>query len=56
MKFIENGLEYIINYFEKIIFWNKTNIKSYLKKLFYYQMNVVIKKFVMIKNINNEIY
>ena len=53
---IENGIENIIIFFENKIYGSYLNIKQYKMKLFYYQINVVIKQYILIQNINEQIY
>ena len=56
LKIIEKGIEDNVEFFLKKIIETNFNVKSYKLILFYYQMNVVIKQFVLLKNINNNIY
>ena len=55
IKAIEKGIESFINFF-----WSKIQMNSYIKPykitLFYYQINVVIKQFILLRNINDNIY
>ena len=57
LKFIEKGIENIINFFYKKILYSKIiNLKVYMTKLFYYQGNVVLKQFLLLQNINDNIF
>ena len=56
IKTIEKGIEDYLEFFNKKIKDTNFNIKSYKKILFFYQVNVVIKQFILLKNINNNIY
>ena len=56
LKSIEKGIENIVEFFLKKIIDTNFNIKYYKIILFFYQMNVVIKQFLLLKTINNNIY
>ena len=56
LKIIERGIEDLVEFFLKKIIETNFIIKSYIIILFYYQMNITIKQFILIKNINNNIY
>ena len=56
LKIIEKGIEDLVEFFLKKIIETNFIIKSYIIILFYYQMNITIKQFILIKNINNNIY
>ena len=56
LEIIEKGIEDFVEFFLKKIIETNFNIKYYKITLFYYQMNVVIKQFLLLKNINNNIY
>ena len=56
LKVIEKGIEDNIDFFLKKIIETHFNIKTYKIILFYYQMNVVIKQFLLLKNINDNIF
>ena len=53
---IENGLENILNFFFVKIIKSYFKIKKYKITIFYYQISVIIKKFMSIREINNKIY
>ena len=56
IKIVEKGMENYIEFFWKKIIETNFNIKFYKLILFYYQMSVVIRQFILLKNINNNIY
>ena len=51
-----NIIEELIDFFKKRIIDLNINIKFYKINMFYYQLNVVIKQFLLLKNINDNIY
>jgi hypothetical protein len=55
IKIIEKGIEDYLDFFYKMKD-NFFNIKQYKKNLFFYQINVVIKQFILLKNINDKIF
>ena len=56
LKIIEKGIENYVEFFFKKIIETNFKIKTYKIILFFYQMNITIKQFILIKNINNNIY
>ena len=56
INIIEQGIENYTEFFLKKFIETNLNIKTYKITLFYYQLNVVIKQFLLLKNINNELY
>ena len=56
LRNIEFGIKEIMEFFFKKIIETNFNIKFYKIILFYYQMNVTIKQFLLLKNINDDIY
>ena len=56
LNIIEKGIEDCVEFFLKKIIETNFNIKSYKIILFYYQMNVMIKQFLLLKNVNDNIY
>ena len=56
INIIERGIEDYLDFFYKKMKDNYFNIKQYKKILFFYQVNVVIKQFILLKNISNNIF
>ena len=56
LKIIEKGIEDYLEFFFKKMKEAYFNIKIYKKILFFYQINVVIKQFILLKNINDNIF
>ena len=56
VNIIEKGIENYTEFFWKKLIVTHIYIKSYKITLFFYQMNVVIKQFLLIRNINNNLY
>ena len=56
INLIEKGIENLLSLFYKKIICSEINLKFYLTRLFYYQLNVVLKQFILIQNINDNIY
>ena len=56
INIIEKGIENFSDFFLKKIIVTNFKIKSYKVTLFFYQLNVVIKQFLLLKNINDNIY
>ena len=56
VNIIEKGIENNVEFFTKKMIETNFKIRRYKIILFYYQMNVVIKQFMLLKNINNNIY
>ena len=52
---IQNNIYNILSFF-KTITTSKLNIKSYKITLFFYQINVVIKQYILIDNINDKLF
>ena len=56
INIIERGIENYTEFFMKKIIFTNINIKGYKITLFFYQLNVVIKQFILLRNVNNNIY
>ena len=56
LKLIEKGIEDFLEFFYGKMKETSFNIKIYKKILFFYQINVVIKQFILLKNINDNIF
>ena len=56
INIIEKGIENYTEFFQKKLIDTNFYIKSYKITLFFYQLNVVIKQFILLRNINNKIY
>ena len=56
LKAIEKGIEKYIEFFLIRIIEVNFDIRPYKIILFYYQINVVIKQYILLKNITNDIY
>ena len=56
LNIIEKGIENYFEFFMKKIIETNFYIKEYKMTLFFYQLNIVIKQFLLLKNINDNIY
>ena len=56
LEHIEKGMESIISFFFKKVIDTNLSVKPYKITIFYYQMNVVIKQYIFIKNISENMY
>ena len=56
LNIIEKGIQNYLDFFTVKIIGSNFNIKAYKITLFFYQLNVVIKQFILLKTINDNLY
>ena len=56
INIISKGVENYSDFFMKKLLGTNLNIKEFKITLFFYQLNVVIKQLILLKNISNELY
>ena len=56
LNIIEKGIENYSEFYLKKLLGTNLNIREYIIKLFFYQLNVVIKQFILLKYANDNLY